>query len=55
MGTCDNPEVTEKIEKDSNHQRDQDGLLHTEQWFGCVYFRKGTLTVTKIDVDDKNK
>ena len=51
MGTCSQPTVFNSIEKDTEKVSAENGVLHTEQYFGCIYYRKTSMTVTKIDPD----
>lgn len=54
MGVCNNSQVIESIEKDTEFQQYEEGVLHTEAHFGCVYFRAQSLNATKIEMDYTN-
>jgi hypothetical protein len=45
MGVCRNDQVIASIEKDTNITRADDGVLHTNENFGCIYFRKEDMNV----------
>lgn len=46
MGTCASVEAINSIEKDSEDSAE--GVLHTEQWFGCIFFRANSMNVVNI-------
>lgn len=48
MGVCINDQVNNSIEKDTHATKSEDGVLHTNENFGCIYHRVSTLNVTDI-------
>lgn len=51
IGTCDHSLVEAKVLLEKEY--DGEIVIHTEQYFGCIYFTpKHGNVVTRIDVDD---
>ena len=51
MGTCRNDQVVYSIEKDTDKSNYAEGVLHTDQNFGCIHFRNQDINVTEIKTE----
>jgi hypothetical protein len=53
FGNCEQPTVNSLIQKDEKNQVDiEDGAFYTDQHFGCIYFRKQSLSITGDIIDE---
>ena len=54
MGQCSNILIPPLIEKDvinKEYNYDENLVLHVNEFFGCIYYRKSTLVSTNIEIN----